>query len=124
MPDKFTVGTGRHYSALDGSRTGSARAHVSRCLCLRRSTCLLTLGTCLYLAWLAAGAAVFSFLEQPAENELRRRLTQNVGEFLQQHQCVPGAYQQWFRACQVHISSVLGRASLQVRISSVLGRAR
>ena len=90
MPDQLSAGANR-YVPLEDSRAGTPRAHVRRCLCLRRSTCLLLLGTCLYVAWLAAGAAVFSFLEQPVEDRLRRELTERIGQFLEQNECVPGA---------------------------------
>ncbi|XP_043212872.1 potassium channel subfamily K member 6-like, partial [Amphibalanus amphitrite] len=88
MHDQLSMATG-HYVPLDDSRSGAPRAHVRRCLCLRRSTCLLLLGTCLYVAWLAAGAAVFSFLEQPAEDRLRSQLNERISQFLEDNQCVP-----------------------------------
>ena len=66
------------------------RAHVRRCLCLRRSSCLLACYTVFYLLYVALGACVFSYLEQPGEQLLQQRLEQDVRMFLASYSCVPG----------------------------------
>jgi len=69
-------------------RQGEA-AHVRRCLCVRRSTGLLVTYTLLYVGLLAAAACLFSWLESPPEEQLRRQVEGKVAEFLEQYSCVP-----------------------------------
>ncbi|XP_043231076.1 potassium channel subfamily K member 6-like [Amphibalanus amphitrite] len=65
------------------------RAHVRRCMCVRRSSCLLAGYTVFYLLYVALGAWVFSYLEQPAEQRLQQRLEEDVRTFLASYNCVP-----------------------------------
>ncbi|XP_037073548.1 potassium channel subfamily K member 6-like [Pollicipes pollicipes] len=74
------------YSWLDEP---GQRAHVRRCLCVRRSSCLLACYTAFYLLYVALGALVFSYLEQPAEMILKEQLTRDIQLFLSSYQCVP-----------------------------------
>ena len=80
-------GGGGGYSPLEEP---SRRAHVRRCLCVRRSSCLLAGYTACYLLYVALGACVFSYLEQPGEQLLQQRLEQDVRMFLASYSCVPG----------------------------------